>query len=700
MGRYTLLSGDDTSGAPAPEARAPSSTGRYSRVEDQEQPAESGAPSVSPTRMLLDMVAGNVPGQPYQPPVNAGQAMMRVGSTLIDDLMNAVHGGKEALQQEGVDAAKQVVKDPLRVGQNLLAGVGELGEDVVNIPRNIPQILAHFGLADPKTKPLPIPKAEFSDKLDFVPGQPEAGDYIFREGIRQLLPFMANPIGSKVLRGGAEAGAEAMGSATGFRPFVKKRAQAAEKEFEGAKADEAAAKEAAYMETGKKDPLTMRRAAEQKQGEIENLQGQVNQLGESTQGAAYADPEAAEQAAQQARQMQDQAGQHIEGTQQEINQHIGEGEDHAKRGAVKMADKLEKTKQGITEDYRKLENNLAEKKVLMKDEKASKKAVSDVKDLMEESGMESAEEQAFYQQLVDAEGELGIPANDYVTIYRGTNARMRDAYRKGYQAGVNPEEQAIYRKQAQTYEKALKKMDDSLKESIGTEDYNLFKDTSNRWKKEVAVFYKNPLYHQITKDKLLPANTMTQLEKEGNGMQKLKKMAMDDPDIGRHVIGQLPESQRANLHAAGERVNQYVGANKPLADAVDRNRSARSAHNIAKDHAESHEAHAKEVRDAYKTYASDVKSVEDAQAKIDTAKKEIESLKKHQGKLQAASQRKGVAMKERAQYKLKMKKANDRLKYLGNTVKKLAKWMVIYKAGQSIVGSLPIGGGLQDKGSQ
>lgn len=322
---------------------------------------------------------------------------------------------------------------------------------------------------------------------------------------------------------------------------------------------------------------------------------------------------------------------------QNMATHLNSGAEHNVKGAKIVSEDLETNRKAISKDFDKLEENTAKQKINLPPEttKTAEEINADLRRLVSENKADSKEASDLIAKLDKIGKQETIAANDYIATYRATNAYMRDAYKKGYQPGLNPELQRHWQGVGDQLKAQLQKMDSVLENGLKGEDYKLFKETANRWRKEVVPLYRNPVYRKMKGGKgKLPKDTMEALAGDEEGNVLIRNAIQKNPEALKHVVGQRYDTKagRELVHNPNEQVGGYTSLMPDLQKLVGERQAAKSGQEAV---AQKYEAQKQAIKKAQEeTQALEARAKNHVQMQKESKAKSDQMRKEHETKLE------------------------------------------------------------------
>lgn len=254
----------------------------------------------------------------------------------------------------------------------------------------------------------------------------------------------------------------------------------------------------------------------------------------------------------------------IKNISSESNKNIGNylesGATHDVRTARLLKSDLESSKKEGTKLYNKFENEIADQGILINNSTHLKSLNDDLFNLIKAGKMESKEANKLLDEIAEVNNQQVIPATRYVSMIKAVNGYMRDAFKKAYEPGINEDKRVHYLEQGHLAEIQLEKMNKTLEENIGKENFNKLKEANDYWKTNIVPLYKEPLYWKIlNQERMSSSNMASELRggPPGSGLDIIKNVLKRNPQAVKHVVGQRYDSGQS-IHDPNELIKEYT----------------------------------------------------------------------------------------------------------------------------------------------
>jgi len=659
------------------------SSKRYQIIEPETPPSDM-MKFAGGANLILNMLASNRPGK-YQPPANIVQAGLRVIPKVGEDIVSEIPKALHAFQGGAAEAAGQPLSHPVRFGQNVGAGVAGLFHDVVNIPPNIPRILAHYGLVSPEGGEKasaaaskywnvpnlyqPIPKEQMTP-----------GDTLIQGAIRNLPQIY--PAGRAI----AGAGKAAIGAGT--RQFSRgnpvSRAEIGllesqlenknlsleevEKLHQAQLDTEKGVKAQSTTEVGKAEPNRMKYDITQKQKNIEEsnqeLSGLNKQLEEHRNLPEL--PEIGEnhlENVKNAEQKLQESQNHVEKVknthekikdlaeeaENKISEHLDEGAAHHVKVGRIIKQEVKNIDEGWSARYKKFKTKLADTKFQMPN--VSQYAFDKQKILEQikagkggnlkfpEQEAENPELQAIIDKAPTAKD---ASASDFMTKYQD----FRDA-RYNARQRMKTEESATKRQQLADAIKDSEELEKTVKQTLTKglgEHKEEFEKINNGYSTQVYPLRENSIAN-ASKKKLSPNNLAEQLASDEPGTDIIRDIVKKNPEALKHVVGQRYEKGKKNFYKRNDILDEYRQQMPELQQLIDhRQNSQRLVKQSASDIEQANLRH-NEIKNEHDKTVKSAKATETEKTGIE-AEKVSRETKRQKLETQIADKKKEISEHE------------------------------------------------------
>jgi hypothetical protein len=468
-------------------------------------------------------------------------------------------------------------------------------------------------------------------------------------------------IGQALQKGGKAVVAPFIAASGKYAGQAEEAAQQAQAMHQRAAQEEQEAKHEAVAETGLVNPAKMKHAVTEKQAQLQEPTPQVTQnypLGTNATAERATQTQAEHEAAQKATQ-QIESG---------IRQHLNEGAVHDVEAAKGIRNVQEnQIKADISQQFKDIEQSLSNKNVTLPAD-SSREAKDIAQDLIKlndlgKGGSEKA--QKLFSELATIGKNNIVPANDYLAAYRTARDYAREARTEAFRPGMKADERAEWQKKYKELDEQVDKMEQVLKEAIGPEDAAALDKAGYEWRTKVVPLYRNPTYQTILKKGRIESNIMRKLRGTDPGDVLMRNIIHENPEIGRHVIGQQFAHNPAGLHEITDLEREYINHMPNLQHAITSHRQALQQEHIAGEAAvEARTAHGARIKQEQR----EAKKIEKEQAKVSqhAEKKsqlehEIELLQKHIEQLKKSESNAKVSLEQKIKLEKELKKATKQM---------------------------------------
>jgi hypothetical protein len=439
----------------------------------------------------------------------------------------------------------------------------------------------------------------------------------------------------------AAAPAEMQAPETNFSPEKLKEYEdrVAHAEAEHAKAMESfnEAKEAAQAETGKSSIPALQygiKSAEEKMAEIKTpetiaSQEKVSQA-ENEHAANLSELNDAKAERQQ--------------IQNQLDEHLGKGQSHAEIGGHRANEIISAKKKEIGADYDKIEKDLDQKNVTIKDNEESKNILDHIRESLKKTNDLSPEGSKLEQALTGIKDDANIPARRLLSIMRTTRDYAAKLRNKQFGIGVDDETRLASKEHANSLEQKVEEIRPILKKVMGTDNAKIFEKANGRWSKEIAPIQRNRIYNQIRFGELLPDNPIRSLRGSFEGNPELRDIIKNDPELVKRVIAQRYESKPSSIHNPNELTSSYLDKLPELKDLLTQHSNATSRLEQAEKDFKTSQANLKAQNAEHE---KNLKLAEESSKKQSDLKSDVELNNKHIDVLKEKLKSKRLSLQEK-----------------------------------------------------
>ncbi len=488
-------------------------------------------------------------------------------------------------------SGSQLYNKPGRAIKNLLAGVGELGEGILNTPHEaikylgekevIPEWLKKYNeLPFTHIPDLGIEKAMGLDNT-------EEGDQF----LRQLPGLYA---GGRAVASipGVKGAAKRIAAQTEHRPLTKKVSEL-EQQQEAATAKHGAAetefnvlKDFLERQPGfeSSNPAVLERKALEAQTKLDALKQQSEATPEHLRATeepippektplsivepirAGEKPEVSEEPIKQAESLLKTNEQKSAEHEAAISQHLGEGNAHRKRVAQKLNPILEARQAEIGKGYDEYINGLKDKQVTLSNPREAKAITQDIHKLLKEGDTSSKEMIKLTDELANLGKGETMPADKFVSAYRSLRGMAQKTRSSAY--GKSPQEFDRLIEAADSMDADVAKMAKIIDSGLGEENLDQLHGLNHRWATEVTPLYKNKFFQHMQANNKAPTNMIEQLTNEPyikstnpnkiTGTQILNEIIKGDPELLQNVVGERFAHKPEALHQWDEAAHNFI----------------------------------------------------------------------------------------------------------------------------------------------
>jgi hypothetical protein len=475
---------------------------------------------------------------------------------VVKSLANAIKSGKgflkdtpDMLEDLGGDLLEHPGKAHLKGVGHVLAGAGELGKSVLNLP--------HDALSELGRKELIPEWLKKYNELPFTHIPEDTGVEKFlgldakRPGERLLhaVPEIAT-IGSgvKSLAKGAKNIATAPSKETLFKRALEQRIEEAAAKTGMSEAALKGLKESLRRDYsqihGEKlaevTPIGQEEAINVKQGKIQKLKPDT-EIPAREIGEIPPEPDTAAIIEKQKSALQS--------AQKDAEHAVGILDNPRLKGGQKVKQAIEAVKQKASDLYNSARKHYVDQKIVA-DNGAEIKAITkdlnalkDADELAPGYGSGTAEQKALEGQLESLKGEA-VNASDIFDLQRTLEKMAEDTRKKQY-SGVNELEFKRLNGLAERLDSHASTLEKRL-ESVGGKDVQaMIKDANKGWKTYKDLSKRNPVGKAALKGEL-PTRSMVEIAKSHPGNDFLQALVESDPELKKHMLAAYAGESNVN----------------------------------------------------------------------------------------------------------------------------------------------------------
>lgn len=575
--------------------------------------------------------------------------LLRSGKIAGSDILKMIGNAIKLTGNQGPSAVKETFTHPSDSLQHAAYGMIKGGENIANIPRNIPGLLGHLELANPRIMSSineALPRFDFA-KYAKPKGEMRRGQELIEKLMENAIPIAQ---GAKLIKPGL-----AKVASTG-NPQLKQFAKASEENLIGHKAtlEEAANAHQAQLEkqnkaiyeaeeeTGKgTKPSTMKHSIGKdviKTQEQEEKLAELNKQLEEHQNLPElpeVDTASHEKNVSNAEKSLANIDKHIEdvnATHQNAESNLGNVDKniskflnvkaaHDVRAASQIKDAAEGARKELSKSYDSLKENMKENHVVIDNTPLIQDLNTKLIEMMKENKMHTKEFDNLNNEVFKLQNERTIiPANDYLSMLKSAKQYARDAREKAFKPDMNEEERAMWHKRYNELDEMIEKMDANFESSVPQEYIDKLKETNAGWRDIVKPLQRNNTYQTIKHRGRIEGDIMNKLRGTDQGDVIMKNIIKGNPEILKNVVGQRYAEKPHELQNAGELENEYINQLPELKNMV----SERSTHegnlNQAKENIKNAVLRKKEIEAQHKKAVSEKAKAEKEKTKLESAK--------------------------------------------------------------------------------
>lgn len=262
----------------------------------------------------------------------------------------------------------------------------------------------------------------------------------------------------------------------------------------------------------------------------------------------------------------------LQSTENRISNLLNKNAQHDVRVASRANEIINAKKKDIGNIYNSVEKDLANKNITLPNTENAKELNDKLISLIKSGNSETLEAREALEKLENIGKDKVVPARDYLATFRTIRDYAREARKEAYQVGITDEARQAAFKRADALESEVEKMSPILEKGIGDESSKLLKEANSRWSSEIAPLQKNKIYNKMRYEGRLPTNIMKELRGTGEGMEELREIIKNDPELLKNVVGQRFSNKPHTLHDIGELEKEYIEKMPELQSLIDEHR--------------------------------------------------------------------------------------------------------------------------------
>lgn len=511
------------------------------------------------------------------------------------------------LPGQAASSGDQLLHKPGRALMNLLAGVGELGEGIVNTPHEaikylgekelIPEWLKKYneeGMRIPFTNkhiPTHIPDLGIEKSLL---GDTEQGDQF----LRQLPGLYAGGKAIASIPGVKGAGKRILSQKEHGK--LKKQVNELEGKHEEATGEHKSATEEYntlknFLESQLgyegSNPHALERKVAEAQQKLESLRGQAEVTPEHLRATeepvapektplSLVEPvlpeltdinklpktEISDEALRESESLLKTNQQKSAEHEAAISQHLGEGNAHRKRVAEKLNPILEARQAEIGKGYDNYIEGLKDQHVTLSNPREAKEITHDIHQLLKQGDTTSKEMVKLTNELANLGKADIMPADKFVSAYRSLRSMAQKTRSSAY--GKTPQEFDRLIEAADSMDADVAKMKQIIDTGLGEDNLQELNALNHRYATEVAPLFKNKFYQELQAKNKAPTNMIEQLTNEPyvkstnpnkiTGTQILNEIIKSDPELLKNVVGERFAHKPEALHEWDEAAHGFI----------------------------------------------------------------------------------------------------------------------------------------------
>lgn len=501
--------------------------------------------------------------QPYKPIGLLGGLIPKFGhaaKVIGGDVLNAAGSAVNAVDP----LAKQIMQEPGSAAKNVGSSAAQIGADIVESPRNLPQFLSHLGFIKPETAekasnfmPTFTPDlGNIGKAANKLLGTNREEDIKIQEGLKGAAAL--SPFGRSVLKGTMAAGGKVAsipgkiaekfkgGEVPGGSQLSEIEQQLAEhnKTHSAIEDAENEAKRISTIETGKSNPASMRH-------EKSNIEKEQGRLPPQTEMSAIEKPYHLEKDLINSEDK-------LDNLNSVIDEKLGRGQQHDVRAANNIHADLDKLRQEGSQGFKDLEKSYEDKNVVVVKEKGIEQAMKELSSSVSPQWLQSPEGQALVSQIAKMEEHEVIPAKNMLAAIRTARDLAKKMRDKQFAYGTNAEERLLLDEKARTMEEQVKNVSELFEDSIGEKDAARLKELNKFWREKVIPLQRNKVYQKMRYEGKFDWDLIHELRGKVKGDDLIKAAIKENPETLKMILGKRYYEQPEKLFEPNETAREYL----------------------------------------------------------------------------------------------------------------------------------------------
>lgn len=342
----------------------------------------------------------------------------------------------------------------------------------------------------------------------------------------------------------------------------------------------------------------------------------------------------------------EEANQSLEDAAKAHQEHLYAGKTHkAHIGSGIKRIQEEVIKPSITKKYETVTKNTENKGTMVPSSPENETLLKSIRDSYSKApGMSAEAKEAAIQKMYNMnkgpEELKHIPAKDMISEYRSYRDFVNNMARKSRTTGIDAQERQAIEDALPGMRKNLDKLDSVLQDTLGSDDYNLFKEANAEWREKVTPTYGNPMWRDIYKKERVSNDFINSTVGAEPGDILAKNIVKSDPNLLRMAVGQRIANKPEAMHSYNEALEEYTDLMPELKKISQEHRAALEKTSQAeKDLHISRSAHKKAASlasQAERNFAEAEKQQMSLKSKAEKSAEEEMSLRSHEEKRKSA----------------------------------------------------------------
>ena len=297
-----------------------------------------------------------------------------------------------------------------------------------------------------------------------------------------------------------------------------------------------------------------------------------------------------------------------------IQELLGKNEEHDVKAAEGFKKSIEQTKSEIGSMFDEVRDNLEGQNIILENSRTTNEIMTDLTDLIKKGQHESPEATALLDELDNLGKNREMPAAKFMSAWRTVDKIAKDTRSQAFKTGLTAEMQEALIERADELDSKASEMEKVLTKNVGTENIDLLEKAKKRWATEVTPLYGNRMFHSIMADtRINSANIMKDLRGHGKAEGILNKIASQDPEILKNLLGQKFADKPMDLLNPNKTQQRYINQVPELKTMIGNLSKSLKNHARAVEETQRRQQEAARVEEAYK---EDVKAEKDRKAAL------------------------------------------------------------------------------------